>query len=163
MTNIRVETPDDYADVRKLHLTAFPSADEADLVDRLRGDGDAVISLVAIEGDDLVGHVMFSRMSAPFRSLGLAPVAVLSDWRRKGIAARLIEGGIKRAQKDGWEGIFVLGEPGFYRRFGFSAAQAEKFESPYAGPYLMALALQGSDLPCKSGRIDYAPAFSALG
>jgi len=106
---------------------------------------------------------MFSRMSAPFRSLGLAPVAVLSDWRRKGIAARLIEGGIKRAQKDGWEGIFVLGEPGFYRRFGFSAAQAEKFESPYAGPYLMALALQGSDLPCKSGRIDYAPAFSALG
>ncbi len=106
---------------------------------------------------------MFSRMSAPFRALGLAPVAVLPDWRRNGIAARLIEDGIKQAQKDNWVGIIVLGEPGYYKRFGFSVAKAEKFESPYAGPYLMALALQGNDLPCQSGRIDYAPAFLVLG
>jgi putative acetyltransferase len=163
VTKIRIETPDDQADVRKLHLTAFPGPEEADLVDRLRGDGDAVISLVATDGDVLVGHVMFSRMSAPFRALGLAPVAVLPDWRGKGIAARLIENGITQAQKSDWAGIFVLGEPDYYQRFGFSVAKAEKFESAYAGPYLMALALRGSDLPCPSGRIDYASAFTALG
>ena len=88
---------------------------------------------------------------------------MLPDRRGKGIAARLIEDGIKRAKKDNWAGIFVLGEPAYYQRFGFSVAMAEKFETPYAGPYLMALSPQGNDLPCRSGRIDYAPAFSALG
>jgi putative acetyltransferase len=132
-------------------------------VDRLRADGDAVISLVATIDGALVGHEMLSRMSAPFRALGLAPIAVSPDWRGKGIAARLIRDGIKLAQNDNWAGIFVLGDPAYYQRFGFSAGQAEKFETPYAGPYLMALALQGNDLPCPTGRIDYAPAFSALG
>ena len=160
---IRAESPDDYTEIRKLHLTAFPGPGEANLVDRLRADGDAIISLVATKNDALVGHVMFSRMSAPFKALGLAPVAVLPDWRRKGIAARLIEDGIKWARKDDWAAIFVLGKPGYYQRFGFSVAKAENFESPYAGPYLMALALQDNNLPAHSGRIDYAPAFIALG
>ena len=80
----------DHKAIRHLHLISFPGPGEADLVNHLRGDGDAVISLVAIEGRVLTGHVMFSRMAAPFRALGLGPVAVLLDWRRKGIAAALI-------------------------------------------------------------------------
>jgi putative acetyltransferase len=48
--------------------TSFPEPGEADLVDQLRGDGDAVMSLVAIDGRALTEHVMFSRMLAPFRS-----------------------------------------------------------------------------------------------
>lgn len=159
---IRAETVADHAGVRALHLASFPGPGEADLVDRLRTDGAAVISLVAIDGDARVGHVMFSRMTAPFRALGLAPVAVLADWRRMGIAAGLIEAGIEWAREDGWQGIFVLGEPGYYGRFGFSVALAQGFDSPYAGPYLMALAVQGDDLPAATGRIDYAPAFGAL-
>jgi putative acetyltransferase len=59
---IRDEVLGDHAAIRRLHLGAFPGAQEADLVERLRADGDAVISLVAIEGTEIVGHVMFSRM-----------------------------------------------------------------------------------------------------
>ncbi len=160
---IRSETPDDRAGIRAVHLASFPGPGEADLVDRLRQDGDAVLSLVAIEDGAVAGHVMLSRMKAPFRALGLGPVAMLPGWRKRGIAARLIGEGIRRARADSWDGIFVLGEPAYYQRFGFTAAMAAGFESPYGGPYLMALALNGGGLPAKSGRIDYAPAFAALG
>ena len=160
--DIRTDSPDIYAAIRKLHLTAFPGCGEANLVDQLRRDGDAVISLVAVTDDSVVGHVMFSRMRAPFRALGLGPVAVLPKWRRKGIAARLIRAGVSQGRKEGWQGIFVLGEPDYYQRFGFSEALAENFQSKYAGPYLMALALEADGLPVRSGRIDYAPAFSML-
>src|SRR3546814_13343959 len=58
--------------------------------------------------------------------------------------------------------MFVLGEPGYYGRFGFSAENAEGFDSPYAGPYLLATELQGG-LPCgQRGLDDHAPRFAAL-
>jgi putative acetyltransferase len=161
--NLRDESSDDHEAVRLLHLASFPGPGEADLVDRLRGDGDAVISLVAIEGRVLSGHVVLSKMAAPFRALGLGPVAVLPDWRRKGIAAALIRDGIKRAKYDGWAGIFVLGDPNYYERFGFESKHAHGFDSPYAGPHFMALPLNGDELPLRYGRLDYAPAFAALG
>jgi putative acetyltransferase len=161
--NLRDESAGDHEAIRRLHLTSFSGPGEADLVEQLRKDGDLFISLVAIEGRVLAGHVVFSKMAAPFRALGLGPVAVLPDWRRKGIAAALIQQGIKRATYEGWEGIFVLGDPNYYRRFGLEAKHADGFESPYAGPHFMALPLNSDELPLMSGRIDYAPAFSALG
>jgi putative acetyltransferase len=90
-------------------------------------------------------------------------VAVLPDWRRKGIAAALIRERIKRAAYEGWAGIFVLGDPNYYGRFGFKSTHADGFESAYAGPHFMALPLNSDELPLRSGRLDYAPAFSALG
>jgi putative acetyltransferase len=160
--NLREESADDINAVRQLHLTSFPGTGEADLIEKLRGEGDAIISLVAIEGRVLTGHVMFSKMAAPFPALGLGPVAVLPDWRRRGIAAALIQEGIRRATHVGCAGIFVLGDPNYYRRFGFESRHADSFESPYAGPHFMALPLNGGRFPVQFGRIDYAPAFSAL-
>jgi len=160
---IRAESSADFAAIRVVQEAAFPSPLEADLVDQLRADGDCVIALVSIEGDAVVGHVMFSLMQAPFRALGLGPVAVLPDWQRQGVGTRLIEAGLARARSAGWGAVIVLGEPGYYHRFGFSAARAEGFTSTYAGPYLMALALNGDDLRVSTGRLDYAPAFATLG
>ncbi|MGZ8996499.1 MAG: hypothetical protein ACXW3P_08420 [Rhodospirillales bacterium] len=57
--------------------------------------------------------------------------------------------------------MFVLGDPACYRRFGFRADLAAGFTSPYAGPHLMVLPLQGA-LPTQEGRLDYAPAFAAM-
>ena len=138
---IRNEGPMDRAGVRAIIEAVFARRDEADLVDRLREDGDCAISLVAVEGGEIVGHVLFSPISAPFRALGLAPVAVAPHRQRSGIGGRLIRTGLEHARAAGWQGVFVRGDPDYYRRFGFDPALASGFACPYAGPHLMALAL----------------------
>jgi putative acetyltransferase len=158
---IRPEAPSDIPAIHALLVEAFPTAAEADLVMRLRADGDVALSLVQ-ETEGVAGHVLFSRMTAPFRALGLAPVAVAPRWRRQGVAARLIREGLAHAGAAGWEAVFVLGDPAYYSRFGFDAASAAGFRSPYAGPYFMLRRL-AADLPAADGSVDYAPAFAALG
>ena len=160
---IRGETAGDIAAIRGLIAAAFPTSAEADLVDRLRADGSAVFSLVAVMDGKPVGHVMFSRMERPHDALGLAPVAVHAAWRRRGIAATLIREGLSCARADGWASIFVLGDPAYYGRFGFAAELAEGFASPYAGPHLMGLALREHALAARTGELCYPPAFAALG
>ncbi len=121
-----------------------------------------VISLVAVEADRVVGHILFTRLGAPFPALALAPLAVVPERQRRGIGSRLIRTGLDAAAQGGWRGVFVLGEPGYYGRFGFDGALASGFGSRYAGPCHMALALGGA-LPARAGRIDYPPAFARLG
>jgi putative acetyltransferase len=162
MIAIRPERAQDSAAVDRIIREAFGQPDEAALVDRLRADGDAEIALVALEDGAVVGHVMLSPMTAPFRALGHAPLAVAPGRQRQGVGAALVEASIAAARADGWSAIFVLGDPAYYRRFGFSAEAAQGFASPYAGPYLQVLALQHR-LPGNSGSIDYAPAFAGLG
>jgi putative acetyltransferase len=161
-TDIRDERPEDIAAIRAVVEAAFPQPAEADLVDRLRADGDSVFSLVAIDDGHVIGHILFSKLTAPFRALGLAPVSVLPDRQNAGIGSRLIRAGLERAAQDGWQGAFVLGEPEYYGRFGFDAEVARNFTSPYAGRYFMALALN-NELPVTKGNIIHAPAFAALG
>jgi putative acetyltransferase len=160
---IRGETADDVAAIRGLLAAAFPTSAEADLVDRLRADGSAVFSLVAIADGELVGHAMLSRMDYPPNALGLAPVAVVAERRHLGIAAALIRDGLSRATADGWACVFVLGDPDYYDRFGFAASLAAGFISPYAGPHLMALALRADALAERTGELRYPSAFAALG
>jgi putative acetyltransferase len=156
---IRGEKPADLAAIRELVVAAFQRPDEAVLVDHLQADGECVISLVA--GDEIVGHVLFSRMAAPFRALGLGPISVKPNRQRAGIGSQLIRAGLDRAREAGWQGVFVLGEPKYYSRFGFDPALASGFMSRYSGPHLMAVAL-GVELPAKEGVIKYAPAFDSL-
>jgi len=159
---IRDEESADVVGIRKVVEAAFPLPLEAELVDQLRMNGESVISLVAIDGSEIVGHVLFSKMTAPFRVLGLAPVSVLPSRQRAGIGSQLIRAGLKRVEDGGWEGVFVLGDPAYYQRFGFSPARASGFTSPYAGPHFMLLNLNG-DPPVTEGNVNYAPAFAALG
>ena len=159
---IRPEEPADWPVVRMIVESAFATPAEARLVDQLRADGDAEISLVAIDDDAVVGHIMFSRMAAEFRARGLAPVAVSPGRQRLGLSSLLIRRGLEMAESDGWQMVFVLGDPAYHRRFGFDPALASGFTSPYAGPHLMALAL-ARPAPSLSGKIDYPPAFAAFG
>jgi putative acetyltransferase len=116
---IRTEQRDDEPVVVTVIEQAFKQADEARLVGHLRADGDAVISLVAVVGDVVVGHVMFSRMVAPFLALGLAPLSVVPQYQRRGIGRSLVGEGLKQAREQGWEAVFVLGDTTYYERFGF--------------------------------------------
>lgn len=156
---IEPETPSHHAAIRSLITAAFSAAAEAELVDRLRSDGDLVLSLVAAADNAVAGHVALSRMAAPFRALGLGPLAVDRRHRGQGLARSLVEHAVAWADAQGWEGIFVLGDPAFYRRFGFSAEDAAGYSSPYAGPYLM---LRSNGPIPRAGAIHYAPAFSHL-
>jgi putative acetyltransferase len=160
---IRDETPADIPLIYKVHAAAFPAEDEARLVDSLRADGDLVVSVVAEIGDEIVGHVGFSRMQAPFRALGLAPVGVLPEYQERGFGGAIIRAGLERTKVLSWEGVFVLGDPAYYERFGFSCALAAGFSSKYAGAHFMALALNGNTLPQMQGDVAYAAAFDALG
>jgi putative acetyltransferase len=161
---IRPAEPGDAAAIRGVLMAAFPTAAEADLVEALTRDRDAVVSLVAEREGAVVGHVLLSRMrvSGDGRAVGLGPVGVVPGFQGGGIGGGLIEAALGIARATGEEVVFVLGEPDYYERFGFSAEAAAPFASPYAGPYFMALALRpGFALPA-AGEAAYARAFSDL-
>ena len=160
---IRLETPSDIAKIRAVEKAAFDQVAEAQLVDDLRAAGDAVFSLVAVDGETAVGHAMFSKLQAPFPALALGPVAVLPERQRSGVGTQLIRDGIARGEAAGWTGIFVLGDPAFYRRFGFEVGMASGFLSPYSGPHFMALVVGRNGFPTREGRIEHARAFAKLG
>jgi putative acetyltransferase len=157
----------DAAGIRAVHLAAFPTPIEADLVEALVREGDAILSLVDDRQGQIVGHVLLSRMRVTadgraLRALGLAPVGVLPGFQGGGIGKGLIEAALGVARATGEEMVFLLGEPDYYVRFGFSAAAAAPFASPYAGPYFMALALRPGFEPPAAGEAAYARAFSDL-
>jgi putative acetyltransferase len=159
---IRDEELHDRAAIHDVVRAAFGQTAEAVLVDQLRDDGDSVISLVAVDDDAwIIGHVMLSRMEAPFKALGLAPVSVRPDRQRSGVGSSPVREALTRVGQGSWDAVFVLGNPGFYRRFGFDLERASGFTSPYAGPHFMVLPMKNG-LPATTGRIDYASAFAAL-
>ena len=167
MPFVRPAKSGDEAAIRKVHLKAFPTASEAELVEQLNADGDAVISLVAEDAGEIVGHILFSRMKVEsdgtgLTALGLAPVSVLPERQGQGIGGALIKAGLAAASARGAEIVFVVGEPAYYGRFGFDPATAEPFASPYAGPYLQAKLLTAVNERPNFGRADYAPAFAGL-
>jgi putative acetyltransferase len=157
---IRPETASDHAAITALTEAAFKQPAEAKLVDALRASGDSVISLVAEDGGQIVGHVLFSKLVSPARCLGLAPISVAPARQRQGLGAALINLGLEMAARDGWQAVFLLGDPAYYTRFGFRVADAAKFSSPYPKEYLMARDLSPGALAKLSGALEYAPAFS---
>lgn len=164
----RNATPADAAGIDAIHMAAFGGDTEVKLVRMLEADGDALVSLVAgIEGAR-VGHILFSRMTVtadgkPVAAAGLAPVGVLPSYQGLGIGSALVRDGLAQLPALGIRLCFVLGHPNYYPRFGFRIETAAPYESPYAGPHFMALALD-SALPLpERGRADYAPAFARSG
>ncbi len=167
MVEVRRAMSDDAASIRKIHLSAFETCLEADLVERLEQNGEAVISMVATADGAIVGHILFSRMECeadgqPMDALGLAPVAVLPERQSRGIGTRLIEAGLDEARSLAVDIVFLVGEPDYYGRFGFSAATAAPFASPYAGEYFQAKPISVGFTPPGSGRAEYPTAFAGV-
>lgn len=158
---IRAAGPTDYDGIAALLRAAFGRDDEAALVGALREEGAVAIELVAGEGDTVVGHVMFTRATvgaAPV--LALAPLAVAGAARRRGIGAALVHAGLTHCRELGEAAVLVLGDPGYYRRFGFESAAAARVTGvPWAGrPAFQALALSSAGAAL-SGPARYACAF----
>jgi len=125
--NVRDETAPDHAAVLQVHRDAFGRDAEAALVDRLRRDDVAQISLVAVTQSIVIGHALLTEARLVFDSeekiIGaLGPVAVSQPHRRRGVAQALIARGLGLCWKRGWPAVIVLGNPVYYNRFGFTRA-----------------------------------------
>ena len=161
--------PADAADIDHVLTACFARPAEARLVQQLAIDGELVLVLIARDEatNAVQGLVAVSRMTVeiggdPAPGVALAPLAVLPEYRGSGVAEALVTGAVDHMKRAGALLMFVLGEPGFYQRFGFTTQAAEGFDSPYAGPFFLALELQGG-LPCgPRGAAAHAGAFAAL-
>lgn len=161
---IRPEDPSQEGSIDALHRTAFGGPYEGDLVRRLRSDGLVALSLVAVDGELLVGHALWSELEvevdgSPVRAAALAPMAVLPGRQRAGIGSMLVREGSDILRDRGFEAVIVLGHTWFYPRLGFSAALASKLEAPFRGEHFMAMELAAGALSGTSGRVTYPAAF----
>lgn len=159
---VRAARPADVEAIRACVDAAFGQPAEGALVDALRDSGDAAIELVADADGLLVGHVLLSRLVSPDNALALAPLAVAPAFQRKGAGAALVRRAVADAREAGATAIFLLGEPAYYSRFGFSVEAAALFETVYPKSHMMALELRSGALAGLSGAIRYPEAFDGL-
>ena len=151
---IREETKADIASIRVINRASFNEAAEANLVDALRKNRKLVISLIAEERAEVIGHIAFSAITTePLlqkdRIIGLGPIAVLPEKRNKGTGSMLVKNGLERATRLGYTHVVLLGG-GYYHRFGFVPAQQYGIKSVYnAGDHFMILALTEATMPAK--------------
>jgi len=134
---IRCESSSDAAAVRAVHTAAFGQPLEADLVDALRDDVLNEVSLVTEVDGVVIGHVLLSRLEVvgggrSIRAAALGPVAVMPEHQSRGVGSALIRQALDEARTKGIAIVLVLGHPGYYPRFGFSAERARCLVSPYS-------------------------------
>jgi len=147
---------------------AFGGPQEAELVDALRAAGKAVISLVAVDGEEVIGHILFSPVSigdaTAVRALGLAPMSVLPQHQNAGIGSSLVRAGLEECSKLGYECVVVLGHATYYPRFGFIPASRFGLRSEYAVPdeVFMATELREGALKECAGLVRYASEFADI-
>jgi putative acetyltransferase len=159
---IREEQSNDVDQVRSLLRAAFSTEAESKLVDALRTNGKAIITLVAVRGEDVLGHILFSPVTTSppgdAKGIGLAPVAVHPAAQSQGIGSQLILAGLQRCRELGFDYCVVLGSPEYYHRFGFQPASEYGLRNEYgAGDEFMVLCF--ADRPT-SGLVQYVPEFA---
>lgn len=161
---IRPATPGDHTAIHAVVAAAFGQPDEADLVDALRADGDALVELVAEADGAVVGHILFSPLATDTdaRFAALAPLSVQPGRQKDGLGTWLMETGHELLRAAGIEAVIVLGHPAYYPRVGYSAEAAKTVKSPFAGPSFMALALKPGALDAPV-TVTYARAFGISG
>lgn len=164
---IRREAERDIPAIREVNRGAFDREVEARLVDDLRSEGYARLSLVAEEGGRIVGHIMFSEAvirtgRGEVAALALGPVAVTPERQGQGIGSALVREGLDQCAQTLYRSVFLLGIPGYYPRFGFSADLAGNLSSSYSGEAFMALELVPGALAGATGVFEFAPPFEAV-
>jgi putative acetyltransferase len=169
MIIIRRERPEDASAVRRVNEQAFGQRAEADLVDALRQRDELLVSLVAIEDEQVVGHILFSPVTvqsdgASWGAMGLGPMAVLPEHQGKGIGSQLVEVGLEECRKTGHEVVVVLGHPEFYPRFGFAPSKplGIRWEKDVPEEVFMVTELREGALAERGGVVKYLPEFDRV-
>jgi putative acetyltransferase len=161
---IRAERAGDKDAIRVVTAAAFAGEPHSDgsepaITDRLRADGELVLSLVAEENGRIIGHSAFSRVTISDGAAewyGLGPVSVLPERQGRQVGALTIQHGLRELASRGAHGVVLLGDPAYYRRFGFEHDPALIYPGP-PPHYFQRLVLAGEP---PTGVVRYAKAFS---
>jgi len=190
---LRPEQPGDEGSIRQINESAFADRTEADLVQTLRDAGAIRLSAVAILGGrtpdggsvttvgrtgmcsreviggELVGHALFTPVTVAtdkgdIELLGMGPVAVIPAKQHQGIGTMMIAGCLEHLRSLHNRGVVVVGEPGFYRRFGFIQASrwGLRWEVEVPEENFLALQLTPGALAGVSGSVRYRPEFTQI-
>ena len=163
--HIRQERPQDISTITALTAAAFASQEHSShteqfIVNALRRSQQLTISLVAMLDEDIVGHVAASPVTVSSGAqgwFGIGPISVWPDRQGQGIGSALMQAALAELQQLGAMGCVVLGDPGYYSRFGFAVHAG--LELPGVPPqYFQALSF-GTALP--QGTVQYHAAFEA--
>ena len=171
MLTIRPEQPADHEQVFHVNELAFGQPDEARLVQALRRSPAFIpeLSLVAVEDDRVVGHILFSRIAvrsgtAAHEALALAPMAVLPARQRVGVGSSLVKRGLADARRLGHGVVILVGHPEYYPRFGFVPGEPLGIRPPFevSPGAFMVLELQPNALAGIRGEVEYPPEFAEV-
>lgn len=164
---VRDEADGDREAVAYVTTTAFEghpysSGGEAALVESLRAATALTLSLVAEVDGEVVGHIAFSAVTVGEGGVkgwhGLGPLSVRPDRQRRGIGSALVGEGLRRLQDEGAQGCVVVGDPAFYRRFGFETCAGVRLPGVAPEHFL----IRWIDGPLPSGDTRYHDAFDEV-
>ncbi len=168
MITLRNMRPGDLEAIKDLHRVAFQGPTEAGIVDMLQVSCPDLVSLVAIERDRIVGHILFSPVTIETRArtitgMGLGPMAVLPEYQRQGIGSQLVTLGLEVLRRRNCPFVVVLGHPDYYPRFGFRKASAYGLKSQWEGvpdEAFMVIVLDGDVMKNITGVVIYRDEFN---
>jgi putative acetyltransferase len=169
---IRQEGKNDFQYVYKLISTSFGRENEAKLVENIRERNAYIpqLSIVATYEDDIVGHILFSKIEIIdihqniFDSWALAPLSVNPNYQKKGIGAALIKAGIDIAKELNFKSIIVLGNKDYYSKFGFLPTYNWNIKAPFIvnRESFMAIELVENGLKNVNGIVKYSKEFDEV-
>jgi putative acetyltransferase len=124
---IRKETVADIDAITEVTIAAFktlPISNQTEqfVIRALRSADALTISLVSEINGRVVGHIAFSPVTISDGATGwygLGPVSVLPEYQKQGIGKSLINKGLSLLKELGAQGCALVGDPDYYKRFGF--------------------------------------------
>ncbi|MDC4697987.1 N-acetyltransferase [Acinetobacter baumannii] len=162
---IRDEQEEDIKEIEELTKAAFLNAEHTShtehfIVNNLRKHKQLTVSLVAVEDNTIVGHVVISPVqisSGEKNWYGLGPISVAPNKQGQGIGSLLMNSSLEKLKKLGAKGCVLLGDPKYYSRFGFKAYPDLKLAG-VPPEYFQALSFQNY---VPKGDVSYHEAFNA--
>ena len=160
---IREAQESDLEAVLNLIHSSFSNKAESDLVKQLISDNDVLLNLVIEASNTIIGNVVVSKVTMePDMGLfcgGVAPLSVLPERQSSGIGSQLMKGAIKKSNEMGMDALFLLGDPDYYKRFGFNISN---LKSDYRVEHFQELELTRNCLVNLKSKVTYANAFLSL-
>ena len=165
MLSTRHEAPADREAISRVIRAAFDGEDEVRLVDTLRNAGHLLLSMVAEDDGEIVGHIAYSPMTVEseagtYAAICLAPLAVTPSRQKQGVGGALMNASLAELRAAGGGAVFLLGHPSYYPRYGFRPARDFGVHYQDDRDAFMALELTPGTLDNVSGAARFAPEFA---